>query len=287
MRVVFLDMDGVLVTRLPGIAESKLVDNLRYIIEHTDAKIVLSTDWRRTPAARQEVRRILQAHGGMDYIGWTATNTSIMNNHRPMEILNWVRERNKKVRAEGWSDEELVESFVAIDDRALLQERGGDRLHGHFVMTHPNRGLTRPACEEVIKMMANKWVDKPKVGANGVPTTLQSVATVARSSPAAARLPGQTALVRKAMTPGQKALLEAKTPKGSALPRSSLVSKAPELSTSSDAYKQRVAASSRGYGVSLSGERAAASGAAAGSPSRRSGSSMAALRSGISSMYVN
>jgi hypothetical protein len=26
-----------------------------------------------------------------------------------------------------------------------------------------NRGLTRPACEEVIKMMANKWVDKPKV----------------------------------------------------------------------------------------------------------------------------
>jgi hypothetical protein len=43
-----------------------------------------------------------------------------------------------------------------------------------------------------------------------VPTTLQSVATVARSSPAAARLPGQTALVRKAMTPGQKALLEAK-----------------------------------------------------------------------------
>jgi len=48
-----------------------------------------------------------------------------------------VRERNKKVRAEGWGDEELVEAFVAIDDRALLQERGGDRLHGHFVMTHP------------------------------------------------------------------------------------------------------------------------------------------------------
>ena len=48
-----------------------------------------------------------------------------------------MRERNKKVRAEGWGDEELVEAFVAIDDRALLQERGGDRLHGHFVMTHP------------------------------------------------------------------------------------------------------------------------------------------------------
>jgi len=208
MKVVFLDMDGVLVTRLPGVAESKLVDNLRYIIEQTDAKIVLSTDWRRTPAARQEVRRILQSHGGMDYIGWTATNTSIMNNHRPMEILNWVRERNKKVRAEGWGDEELVEAFVAIDDRALLQERGGDRLHGHFVMTHPNRGLTRPACEEVIKMMANKWLDKPKVSAAGVPTTLQSVATVART-PAGARAPGQTLPVRKAMTAGQKAILDA------------------------------------------------------------------------------
>ena len=80
---------------------------------------------------------------------WTATNTSIMNNHRPMEILNWVRERNKKVRAEGWSDEELVESFVAIDDRALLQERGGDRLHGHFVMTHPYVTLSPPRVRPV------------------------------------------------------------------------------------------------------------------------------------------
>mmetsp|Transcript_32728 Transcript_32728/g.45422 ORF Transcript_32728/g.45422 Transcript_32728/m.45422 type:complete len:99 (+) Transcript_32728:598-894(+) len=95
MRVVFLDMDGVLVTRRPGIAETKLVENLKYVIDQTGAKIVLSTDWRRTPAARAEVKRILNAQG-MDFIGWTATNTSITMNHRPVEILNWVRERNKK-----------------------------------------------------------------------------------------------------------------------------------------------------------------------------------------------
>eukprot|EP00959_Pyramimonas_sp_CCMP1952_P447268 9364686-Pyramimonas_sp.AAC.1 len=82
-------MDGVLVTRRPGVAESKLVDNLKFVVDSTNAKIVLSTDWRRTPAARAEVRRILQAHGGMDFIGWTATNTPIAMNHRPIEILNW------------------------------------------------------------------------------------------------------------------------------------------------------------------------------------------------------
>eukprot|EP00242_Pyramimonas_sp_CCMP2087_P013171 CAMPEP_0198213150 /NCGR_PEP_ID=MMETSP1445-20131203/28701_1 /TAXON_ID=36898 /ORGANISM="Pyramimonas sp., Strain CCMP2087" /LENGTH=166 /DNA_ID=CAMNT_0043887755 /DNA_START=524 /DNA_END=1020 /DNA_ORIENTATION=+ len=165
MKVIFLDMDGVLVTRRPGVAESKLVENLKYCVDTTNAKIVLSTDWRRTPAARAEVRRILQAHGGMDFIGWTATNTPIAMNHRPVEILNWVRERNKKVKAEGWDQAEMVTNFVAIDDRALLQERGGDRLHSHFVMTHPVRGLTRQACEEVIRLMSNKWTDRVKEAA--------------------------------------------------------------------------------------------------------------------------
>jgi hypothetical protein len=40
-----------------------------------------------------------------------------------VQILNWVRERNKKVKAEGWDQAEMVTNFVAIDDRALLQER--------------------------------------------------------------------------------------------------------------------------------------------------------------------
>eukprot|EP00976_Prorocentrum_cordatum_P033834 688573-Prorocentrum_minimum.AAC.1 len=191
-------MDGVLVTRRPGVAESKLVDNLKFVVDSTNAKIVLSTDWRRTPAARAEVRRILQAHGGMDFIGWTATNTPIAMNHRPIEILNWVRERNKKVKAEGWDEAEMVTNFVAIDDRALLQERGGDRLHGHFVMTHPVRGLTRQACDDVIRLMQNRWVDKVKE-----PEQQQKI-------PMRVGVIPRTGVPRNP-TSGQKAILEARS----------------------------------------------------------------------------
>mmetsp|Transcript_16701 Transcript_16701/g.31971 ORF Transcript_16701/g.31971 Transcript_16701/m.31971 type:complete len:268 (+) Transcript_16701:570-1373(+) len=208
MRVLFLDMDGVVVIRRPGIAESKLVENLRYVVEQTDAKIVLSTDWRRTPAARAEVRRILQAHGGMDFIGWTATNTSITMNHRPMEILNWVRERNKKVKQEGWSEEELVEAFVAVDDRALLQERGGDRLHGHFVQTHPNRGLTKAVADEMIRLFANKWVDKSKVPET--PPTPTTAASASRSPGVVGSATTARTLMRVNPTAGQRAILDAR-----------------------------------------------------------------------------
>ena len=48
MKVLFLDMDGVLVTQRPSVAEPNLVENLKYIINTTGARIVLSSDWRRT-----------------------------------------------------------------------------------------------------------------------------------------------------------------------------------------------------------------------------------------------
>ncbi|KAK3266497.1 hypothetical protein CYMTET_24882, partial [Cymbomonas tetramitiformis] len=170
-------MDGVLVTRRPGCCETKLVENLRYVIETTGAKIVLSTDWRRTPAARSEVKRILNAHGGMDFIGWTTTNTPVTLNHRPIEIMQWLRDRNRKVRKEGWEPSQLVDHFVAIDDRTLLQEKcapgtdtrsrqvcgifhntsgGGQNLAGHFVNTHTARGLTRSLAEAAVKCLERK-----------------------------------------------------------------------------------------------------------------------------------
>jgi hypothetical protein len=53
MRIIFLDIDGVLnvipeaFDRFGGIFHAHFVDNLRTLIKHTDAKIVISSSWRK------------------------------------------------------------------------------------------------------------------------------------------------------------------------------------------------------------------------------------------------
>ena len=46
MKVLFLDVDGVI--NIPAGMDPNLLENLRGVIETTGAKIVLSSDWRRT-----------------------------------------------------------------------------------------------------------------------------------------------------------------------------------------------------------------------------------------------
>ena len=48
---------------------------------------------------------------------------------------------------------EPVESFVAIDDRQLLSEWGGDRLRNHFVKTATAVGLTESSVDKAIKIL--------------------------------------------------------------------------------------------------------------------------------------
>lgn len=71
----------------------------------------------------------------------------------------WVDQHNAKVqRGEAEALTAFV-AFVAIDDRALLQEVGGAGLVGHFVMTHFRRGLT--------KQMADAAIDCLNAGSTG------------------------------------------------------------------------------------------------------------------------
>lgn len=128
------------------------MENLRYVVNKTGARIVLSTDWRRTKEARNEVKRIL-AHHGMEYISCTPQHGSPYSLNRATEVLSWVEDYNARCREEGRDASEMVEAFCAIDDRPLIHEVEGQGMVGHFVMTHIRRGLTRPACEAVIKCL--------------------------------------------------------------------------------------------------------------------------------------
>mmetsp|Transcript_103527 Transcript_103527/g.333833 ORF Transcript_103527/g.333833 Transcript_103527/m.333833 type:complete len:237 (-) Transcript_103527:139-849(-) len=141
VRVLFLDVDGVI--NVPRGMDTRLLNNLRGIVEDTQCRIVLSSDWRNTAEARNEIRRILRSFG-MDYIACTPPSKPFPLWRRPMEILEWLQKHNAQVeRGEGRAAElGKVEEWVAIDDRPLLSEEGGQGLQGHFVQTNICTGLT-------------------------------------------------------------------------------------------------------------------------------------------------
>lgn len=148
VKLVFLDLDGVLVTHRPGCIEPGLLVNLKRLIESTGAEIVLSSDWRRHAQAREEARRVLRT-AGMDFIACTPCMSAYIP-QRPTEILQWKRDYMERLRREGG---ETISNWVAIDDRALLDERNGRSLTGHFCRTNPVRGLTDKDVDECIRIL--------------------------------------------------------------------------------------------------------------------------------------
>jgi len=148
MKVIFLDLDGVLVTRRPGIFEERLLRNLQALVRRTEASIVLSSDWRRHPAAREDACRTL-INAGLKVIGCTPCLSAFIA-QRPTEILQWKADFCKQAPER---DYDPITQWVAIDDRPLLDERNGHGLRGHFVRTHPIRGLTEAAVEECVRIL--------------------------------------------------------------------------------------------------------------------------------------
>mmetsp|Transcript_161001 Transcript_161001/g.283744 ORF Transcript_161001/g.283744 Transcript_161001/m.283744 type:complete len:170 (-) Transcript_161001:23-532(-) len=161
MRVLFLDIDGVLVTDIPGWFRQPLLQNLWTVVQATGAKVVLSSDWRRSLQARVYSRAVLTFYGA-GYIACTPCLPHFPL-QRPHEILRWKEEY------EGQPGNEPLVNWVAVDDRDLLQENRGLLLAGHFVRTNPAEGLTEEKAQECIRILTEKPEVPAEVSA-GVPS---------------------------------------------------------------------------------------------------------------------
>jgi len=62
MKLIFLDVDGVLNTR-PGSLDSDKIQLLREIVEKTGAEVVLSTSWREVPRMKERLLKVLRFYG--------------------------------------------------------------------------------------------------------------------------------------------------------------------------------------------------------------------------------
>ena len=102
MKVVFLDIDGVLnckqtpnPRKFPFIVDPVLLTRLNRLLELTDAKVVLASNWRYDPAGMFSAR-----HYGVPFID---TTPDLPNEPRCNPIVDWLRRHPD------------VERFIVID----------------------------------------------------------------------------------------------------------------------------------------------------------------------------
>lgn len=152
MKVIFLDIDGVLNSRIydrkrnwdeqTNIDETRL-PLLKRIVDETGAKIVLSSTWRKhwdkqTRKCDEDGIYINDVFEKFGIEVYDKTPDLGIDYDRPDEIKAWLQ-----------SSEEDVESFVIIDDYRYAWAE----LSVNFVKTNPNlgRGLEE---EHVINAVA-------------------------------------------------------------------------------------------------------------------------------------
>ena len=158
VAVIFLDIDGVICCNMAGRLEESKLAILAEVVKKTQAKVVLSTDWRRQANLKRQVVAALNRLD-IEVIGATPMKP-MFSPIRPTEINEWMRENRDKVGVDQW---------VAIDDRDLVNEQGGRELVGHFVHTHPASGLTKRLADMAVEILSGGSPMRQRASASCLP----------------------------------------------------------------------------------------------------------------------
>lgn len=174
VRVVFLDMDGVLNSvdffdrnvvhkAVPEMGSDDwwtrmidpvAVERLNRIVEGSGAKVVLSSSWRYHTSPR-DIQRILSARGFVgEIIGRTPLATEMpeplrRTGKRGLEVEVWLA-KNKHLG---------VEQFVILDD---LGEGSFDHLVKYLVRTSWGHGLLDEHVEPALRLLAGEEDEQPE-----------------------------------------------------------------------------------------------------------------------------
>jgi hypothetical protein len=153
MKIVFLDIDGVLNTRhtqnprnLPYIVDKTLVRRLKRLLARTKAKVVLSSTWRYDPAGLFSARR-----HGIPFIGCTP---DLPHRARGKEIYAWLEKHPRVTRYAILDDDD-----DGLDDMPLFQPSTATGFTpeiakglGDYLLTKTDRDMRRNA---VIRLAEN------------------------------------------------------------------------------------------------------------------------------------
>lgn len=148
MKIIFLDIDGVLNSHQWIEANQHLFDNsqlfthsnvdetavarLQRIVDATSAEVVVSSTWRRFKS-RVQLQQMLRNHGFKGFINGV---TPILNTKRGHEIQAWIDENGP------------IESFAIIDDDSDMVH-----LMDKLVQTTFDSGLQDEHVEKAISIL--------------------------------------------------------------------------------------------------------------------------------------
>ena len=179
MKVIFLDVDGVLNTEecdnAPKEGEKgseaflyhentpiplliRCLDNLRFVLQQTDAKIVISSSWRLFPERLELLTRILEGLSSWEepvVIGLTPDLSDSWAG-RGEEVRLWL-ERNENCSRFVLVDDEHLASF----EKSIFSEEEYSR-RGLLIYTKLrggnfcDQGLTKRHSDEIIRFFNDK-----------------------------------------------------------------------------------------------------------------------------------
>lgn len=139
MKVIFLDVDGVLNTR-PGSLDAAKLQLLTQIVQETGAQIVLSSTWRKHQHLKNRLQSALSARALKLY-----SSTPVLE-YEEYGLMR-ARPRGEEIRA--WLDENPhVSQFVILDDDPNMVT-----LKPLLVQTQSDTGLTPDLARECIRRL--------------------------------------------------------------------------------------------------------------------------------------
>lgn len=145
MKVIFLDIDGVLNSKGTSTLDDTYISRLKEIVKATDAKIVLSSSWKDViynPETYNDTdRKMLDTLMNMDGLPFAGVLPDINEDKRELEISEWLRDRKGK-----------VESFVILDD---LPYKFKEYFPNNFIKTggYLLGGLSEENVKEAIRIL--------------------------------------------------------------------------------------------------------------------------------------
>lgn len=126
MKVIFLDIDGVMISQrsvwlvnLPWLKKDMGVSyrarrNLRWLVERTKAKIVITSSWRGGGELYENIKNCLARNG-----------TPVMDETPVLDI--WEDDRSDEIAA--WLEAHGAEKYVVLDDSPSFEHRADVRAH--------------------------------------------------------------------------------------------------------------------------------------------------------------
>lgn len=139
MKVVFLDVDGVLNTHSSGFMKTVTKSKLRLlseIVDRTGAKLVLSSTWRLDIEFKSNLIRKLA------YRKLRLYSSTPANHNYPNEYL-------RGYQIQEWLEDNKVDRYVILDDVDTML----DHQKQFFVMTDPDVGLTKDLANKAVEIL--------------------------------------------------------------------------------------------------------------------------------------